>query len=182
MKIAFVGPSAVGKDAVSEYIAKKLSLTHVSSGDIVRDYIRTNNLGNLDRKNLQIVANQLRTEKGGDVLVTIALEKTPDNLVLSGLRALDEVETFKKRGGKVVAITAPLEMRYELAKARGRIDDKVSFDDFKKIEEEEYSSKDRNGQNVAQVISMADFEIINDGTLEELFEKSEKLTRSLIVQ
>lgn len=173
MKIAFVGPSAVGKDAVSDHIAKKFNLIHISSGDLVREYVIKNNLGGLDRANLRKVGNEIRAEKGGDILVKIALEKIPDNLILSGLRAIDEINTFRKFGGKVIAITAPLEKRYELAKMRGRIDDKVSFEDFKKTEEIEYSSEDKNNLNVGIVVSMADTEVVNDGTLEELFKKCE---------
>ncbi len=179
MKIAFVGPAAVGKDAVSNYIAKKCNLTHISSGDIVRNYIKENNLGELDRKNLQKTANKLRNEQGGDILVKIALEKNPKDVIISGLRAIDEVDTFEKLGGRVIAITAPLEKRYELAKMRGRIGEDISFEAFKKIEDEEYKSQDRNGQNVSEVVGMADIEVVNDGTLQELFDKCEKIVRSL---
>jgi dephospho-CoA kinase len=179
MKIAFVGPAAVGKDAVSNYIANKFNLTHISSGDIVRNYVKENNLGELDRKNLQTVANKLRNEQGGDILVRIALEKNPKDVIVSGLRAIDEIDTFEKLGGRVIAITAPLEKRYELAKLRGRIGDDISFEKFKKIEDEEYTSQDKNGQNISEVVSMADIEVSNDGTLQELFDKCEKIVKNL---
>lgn len=174
MKISFVGPFAVGKDAVSSYIEKKYNLTHISSGNIIRDYITKNNLGGLDRKNLQIVANKMRVDGGGDILVKMALAEAKDNVIVSGLRAIDEVETFKKMGGNIIAITAPIEQRYKLAQMRGRVDDHISFEEFKKIEEEENKSKDHNEQNLSKVIAMADFEVINDGSLEELFAKCDK--------
>lgn len=174
MKLAFVGPFAVGKDAVSSYVEKKYNLTHISSGNIIREYVTENNLGGLDRKNLQIVANKMRNDSGGDILVKIALKTAEDNVIISGLRAIDEVETFKKMGGKVIAITAPIEQRYKLAQLRGRIDDHISFEEFKRIEEEENISKSHNEQNLSKVIAMADFEVINDGSLEELFAKCDK--------
>ncbi len=180
MKLAFVGPPAVGKDAVSEYIQKKYNLTHISSGDIIRKYVKENNLGTLERENLQKVANKLRTEKGGDILVKIALEKTNDNLIISGLRAIDEVLTFKKNGGIIITITAPLEKRYSLAKLRGRIGENVGLDEFKRIEEVEQSNADKNSQNVGEVISMADITISNDGTLEDLFKKCDEVVNNLI--
>ncbi len=172
MKIAFVGPPAVGKDVVSDFIAKKYSLTHISSGDLVREYVIKNNLGDLSRENLGLVANQMRKEFGADILVKTAIERAPDNLVLTGLRAIDEVEAFKNLGGKVISITAPIRKRFELALARMRIDDNVPFDEFKKIEEREFKNMDRNSQNVQKVLEMADYEIVNDGTLNDLFEKS----------
>lgn len=175
MKIAFVGPPAVGKDAVSDFIAQKYSLRHISSGDIVRDYVKRNNLGSLDRDNLRIVANKMRTELGGDILVQIALKETSNNLVLSGLRSIDEVITFKNNGGKIICITAPLEKRYELAKIRRRIDDNISLENFRISEEKEYSNPDKNSQNVQRVIEMADIVITNDGSLKNLFDKTSEV-------
>ncbi len=171
MKIAFVGPPAVGKDAVSNHIEEKYNFTHISSGDIVREHVKINNLGGLDRENLQKVANKLRTENGGDILVKIALQKIDNNLILSGLRAIDEVMTFKKLGGVVITITAPLEKRYGLAKLRSRIGENISLEEFIRIEETEMTSADRNNQNVSAVVAMADIEISNDGSLEELCKK-----------
>lgn len=175
MKLAFVGPPAVGKDAVSEYIEKKYKINHISSGDIVRAYVKENNLGTLERENLQKVANQLRTERGGDILVKIALEKADGNLIISGLRTIDEVLTFKKVGGIIITITAPLEKRYILAKLRGRIGENVSMEEFMRIEETEQSNADKNSQNVGKVISMADITISNDGTLEDLYKKCDEV-------
>lgn len=179
MKLAFVGHPVGGKDTAAEYVAKKFSLHHISSGDLVRDYITKNNLGGLDRPNVHKYAIELRNKFGGDYLVRVAFEKTKENLIVSGLRAIDEVETFKKLGGVVIAVVAPMERRYEFSKKRGRIGDDVTFEDFKKIEEEENESKDRNGQNVKKAIEMANIVIENDGTLEDLFLKCEKVVREL---
>jgi dephospho-CoA kinase len=170
---------ALEKDTAAEYVAKKFSLHHISSGDLVRDYITKNNLGGLDRPNVHKYAIELRNKFGGDYLVRVAFEKTKENLIVSGLRAIDEVETFKRLGGIVIAVVAPMERRYEFSKKRGRIGDDVTFEDFKKIEEEENESKDRNGQNVKKAIEMANIVIENDGTLEDLFLKCEKVVREL---
>ncbi len=179
MKLAFVGPPAVGKDALANYIEQKYKIKHISSGDIIRKYVKDNNLGDLTRENLQKVGNALRAEQGADVLVRIAFEETTDDLIVSGLRAIGEVETFKKLGGIVVSITAPLETRYEFAKVRRRISDSVSFEEFKKIEGSERVSTDENGQNVDMVVSMADIELVNDGSLEELFIKCDEVILKL---
>ncbi len=179
MKLAFVGHPVGGKDTAAEYVAKKYSLHHISSSDLIRDYITKNNLGTLDRPNVHKHANELRAKHGGDYLVRVAFEKTKENLIVSGLRAIDEVETFKKLGGTVIAVVAPMERRYEFSKKRGRIGDEVTFEDFKKIEEEENESKDRNGQNVGKVIEMADIVIENNGTLEDLFLKCEEVVKKL---
>jgi dephospho-CoA kinase len=179
MKLAFVGPPAVGKDAVSAYVEEKYSLEHISSSDLVRKHITLNNLGGLDRPNMQMVANKLRKEQGGDILVRIAMEKAGDDVIVSGLRAIDEIKTFKKMGGTVITISAPFERRYELAKLRNRIGDGVSLEEFRRIETDEKVNIDKNGQNVDEVVKMADIEIVNDGTLEDLYRKCDEVIKSL---
>lgn len=179
MKLAFVGQPVGGKDTASEYVAEKYNLTHISSGDLVREYIKENNLGTLERKNVQKYAIELRTKYGGDYLVRLALEKNPDNVIISGLRAIDEVETFKNLGGKIISVTAPIESRYEWSKKRGRIDDKTTFEEFKKIEEEENSNTDRMSQNVNAVVKMAEIEISNNGTKEDLYRKCDEVMNNL---
>jgi dephospho-CoA kinase len=131
MSLAFVGHAAVGKDTLSDYVSQKLNLPNVSAGNLIRDYVLENNLGSLERENLKNVGNKLRALYGGDYLVKLATERYPGDLVMSGLRAVDEVQTFKLLGGIIIAITAPAELRYEHAKVRNRIDDTVSFEEWK---------------------------------------------------
>jgi dephospho-CoA kinase len=170
MKLAFVGHAAVGKDTLADYVSAKLSLTNVSSGNLIRNYVLENKLGNLDRENLQKVGNELRTQHGGDYLVRLAFEKNHENIIMSGLRTLDEVETFKSLGGKVIAVIATPERRYELVQIRKRVGDDVTFAEWHAKEMSEYSNNDHAKQNIEGVIALADYIIENTGTLGELFQ------------
>lgn len=175
-----MGHAAVGKDTLALYVSEKLSIPNVSSGDMIRKYVTDNNLGTLERENLKKVGNSLRQEFGGDFLVKLAIELHDNkDIILSGLRTVDEVTTFKKLGGIIIAVTAPAERRYELAKLRNRIDDKVTFEEWKKNEEEEYSSSDNTKQNINGVIALADYEIQNLGALEDLYRECDSLIQSL---
>ncbi len=175
MKLAFVGNAAVGKDTLAEYASRKLNLTNVSSGDLVREYIKENELGTIERENVRKVANQLRTAHGSDYLVRLACEKYLDNLIISGLRAMGEVETFKSLGGTVIAVTAPAERRFELAKSRNRIDDMVTFEEWKHAEEGDDNNTDKGKGNITAVIELADHVIENLGSLGELFDKFDEV-------
>lgn len=179
MKIAFVGHAAVGKDTLSDYASVKLGLAAVSSGDLVRQYILKNNLGGLERENVRKTVNMLRATKGGDYLVKEILERHPDNVVITGLRALDEVTTFKERGGVVIAVTAPPERRYELAKNRNRIDDTVTYKEWLQAEQGDDHNAQSNQGNVSAVIGMADYHIENLGTLDDLYQKCDELLNHL---
>lgn len=164
--IGVVGTFASGKDTVAAYLANR-GYNHVSSGDVLRRYIVDNNLGSLERDNLRLVANKTRAEKGADFFVRDAVEKWPRPLVVSGLRSSGEVEAIKREKGVIIAVDAPVTRRYNWAKARQRIDDNITEEKFKDQELAEESDKPTDCQ-ISVVMSMADFNISNDGSLEQL--------------
>ena len=180
MIIGVCGTFAAGKDTVAEYIESK-GFTHVSSGDVVRQYIRDNNLGGLDRDNLRHVANSTRAEKGGDFFVRHAIETGPRPLVISGLRSSEEVAAVKKEGGVIIGVDAPVTRRYNWAKSRGRIDDSITEEKFKEQELAEESDKPTDCQ-ITVVMGMADYDIANDGTLEELYANVDEVLKRLTPQ
>lgn len=175
MKIAFVGHAAVGKDTLADYVSTKYALTNVSSGDLIRAYVTEHNLGSLERENLKKVGNELRAQHGSDYLVRLAVEKHPDNVIVSGLRTIGEVETFKSLGGVVIAVIASPRRRYELAQLRGRIDDTFTFEEWHAHELSEYTNQDHAKQNIEGVIALADYHIENTGTLDELYQKCDEV-------
>lgn len=177
MIIGVVGTFAAGKDAVADYIASK-GFTHVSSGDVVRQYIRDNNLGGLDRDNLRKVANSTRAEKGGDFFIRHALDSAPRPLVISGLRSSIEIEAVKREGGVIIGVDAPVSRRYGWAKSRGRIDDSITEEKFKQQELAEESDKPTDCQ-ITVVMGMADYDIANDGTLEQLQAKIDDVLKRI---
>ncbi len=179
MIIGVVGTFASGKDTVAEYIAAKLEYLHISTGDLIRRYIRENNLGDIDRDNMLVIGNKLRSEKGSGFLVESSIKKYKDNLVLSGIRSPGEAEAVQKSGGIIVAVDAPVEQRYEWAKARGRIGDDITPEYFRRQETAEENDDDPNKQQLTTVISMAEFDVANDGTLDDLHAQIDDVLKRL---
>lgn len=183
--LGLVGFGSVGKDTVARYLVEKYGYVHISSGDLIRKYVQDNNLGSLTRENLQKIANQLREQNGADYLTVLALEKFNEllktgskvfpGLIISGLRAIPEVTRLKEEGGKVVAVIAPVETRYEWAKKRAGVADQVSFDQFKEIEENEVKNNSETQQNVQAVLALADATIVNNGSRKDLYEAVDKV-------
>lgn len=178
MKIAFVGHAAVGKDTLAEYVSKKLSIPTVSSSDFIRAHIKENNLGGLDRENLKKVVNELRAKHGGDHLVHLALKMYPEKIILTGLRAVDEVTTFKNKNGIVIAVTASAETRYQLAVSRNRIGESVTFEEWLRAQAGDDNNKDTREGNVSAVIEMAHHKIENESSLSDLFSKCDQILES----
>jgi dephospho-CoA kinase len=171
MIIGVCGTFASGKDSAAEYIAERLGHLHISTGDLVRQYVRENDLGGIDRDNLWKVANGLRAKHGSGFLITSSLKKYADNVVFSGIRSPGELEAVHQAGGMMIAVDAPIDRRYQWAKSRGRIGDEITAEYFRQQEAAEENRDDPNKQQLTTVISLSDFDIANDGTLEELHAK-----------
>jgi dCMP deaminase len=178
--LGLVGKPCSGKDTVAAYLVEHHGFEHVSTGDLVRFYVAEHGLGEPTRPLLQQVANFLRAEHGPDYLVHLAIETHSDatDLILSGLRSIAEVETTKSLG-VIIAVMAPIQLRYERMKARGRVSDHITFEQFKAQEEVEDANVSENAQNVLAAISLADVEVKNNGDLEHLQKQVEKLLTTI---
>lgn len=168
--IGLVGEPSGGKDTAAAYLVKKYNFTHVSTGDLVREYISKNKLGSLSRQNLKKVAIKLREQFGPDYLASTALQSAnSSHIVISGLRTVSEVHCIQLNHGTILCVNANIMTRYTRAKERGRIGEDIDFDTFKKIQLSEEKGEGPNEQNVEAVISIADESIQNDGSLDELY-------------
>lgn len=177
--IGLVGHPSCGKDTVADYLVEKYEFVHVSTSNLIRDYIKENNLGEPTRENMLTVGNELRRKSGPGILSTMSLAKNADRLAISGIRVIGEAETIKLAGGKIICVTAPLESRYARAQARGRVGENITLDKFKQAEDKELTNSDLNAQNVNAVIDMANFTISNEGTLEELYKKVDEVLQQV---
>lgn len=177
MIIGVCGNFASGKDAVANYLESH-GFTHISTGDLVREYVTANNLGGLDRDNLLKVANQIRSQKGSGYLVCEALKRGHRNLVISGVRSTGEAQAVHDAKGVIVGVDAPIQIRYDRLKARGRIDDAVSIEDFARQEAAEQSHK-QSESNITAVLAMTDFQIANDSTEVDLHRRIDDILKQL---
>lgn len=168
--IGVIGQPLAGKDSVA-HILEGHGYTHVSTADMVRDYIRQHGLGETTRPLVGDTANALRAEHGGDYLVRLALEKHPRQVVISAIRAVNEAKRLQAAGGRLVWVEAPQELRFARLKARGRVGDDVTLAEFVEQEERESANPDPNAQSVGSLRPLADLVIENTGDLELLREQ-----------
>ncbi len=179
MILGVCGTFASGKDMVALYLTEKLGYIHISTGDLIREYIREHNLGDIDRDNLRKVGNELRAEHGAGYLVESSLKKYGDKVVFSGVRSTGEVAVIKSKGGAMVAVDAPVDQRYKWAKGRGRIGDEITQEYFRHQETAEENHDDPTKQQLTAVITISDIRVANDGTLEDLYVKLDAIVERL---
>lgn len=174
--LAFVGAPAAGKTEAAS-VAKTLGIPIITMGDVVRAELRRRGLP-LSDENAGRIASELRAQEGMDAIAkrcipqvrAIAGEKAV--IVIDGIRGISEVETFKKEFGTdftLVRVDAPLNLRYERIKTRGRGDDSLSIEEFKTREERE------NEWGLGEAMKNADKVITNTDSRELFKEQIEEI-------
>lgn len=168
--IGLAGHPSGGKDTVAKYLVDNYQFEHISTGDILRAYIKEHGLGDTDRINMNKVVTKLRKQFGSDFLMRDVLESNQSpRLVLSGLRSSGEAKAIKSAGGYLLAVDANLKTRYQRAIERGRIGDDISFDEFVREQEHEDNPSNPNAPSVASVTSVADEHIDNSTSLSHTY-------------
>jgi len=169
--IAFVGLPLSGKTTASK-VAEEMGIPVVCMGDVVRGEAKRRNLPLTDEV-LGKIANELREREGMDAIakrcVPLIREKGKEVgvVVVDGIRGLAEVETFKRAFDDfvLIAVEAPIELRFQRSLKRKRSDDVKSLEELKERDKRELS------WNLSKALEIADFTIENTSSLEDFREK-----------
>ncbi len=171
--IGLTGTNGSGKGEAAAYLKKK-GYAYFSLSDVIRNELHKD--GKEDsRDNLIQKGNELRKKHGPDILARMVMEKVEGKAVIDSIRNPSEVEYLKKEKEFILlAIDAPVELRYERVKQRGRQESVSTLEEFIKKEKEEMTDSEK-GQQLHSCMKMADFMIMNDGALEDLHLKLEEI-------
>jgi dephospho-CoA kinase len=177
--IAVVGLYSSGKDTVAHYLEKR-GFRHLSLSDILREVALKRDIYK-SRDDLIKLGNKLRKKYGRGYLAKLLKKKAEKsqfkNIVVTSVRNLGEVSELRKGSDFfLLQVKAPIKLRYQRAKKRGKIDDKVSFNRFKSQENFERKGSGYQ-QQLDKVIDLADYTILNNGTAKTLFKKIDKILR-----
>ena len=180
--LAFVGAPAAGK-TVAAAVAKEIGIPVVTMGDVIRGELQRRKLS-LSDANAGSIANELREREGMDAIARRCIPRIKDinakegekakksTIVIDGIRGIAEVETFKKEFGTdfiLVKIEAPLVLRYNRIKTRGRGDDLLNIEEFKEREERE------KRWGMGEAMEKAEKVITNEDSLEEFKEQIKRI-------
>lgn len=177
MKIALFGKIRSGKNTVADILTEQHGFKQFAFGDgigeIIETYFPEALQGGKPRRHYQHIGQQLRV-LNPDVWVNYLLNavsveahmrkkfanETDINIVVTDGRQLNEAERLKKEGFLIVKVTAPEEVRIERMEASGDV----------------FSLEDLQHETELNVdLIEPDVEIINDGTLEDLYIKVQKV-------
>ncbi len=170
--IGLTGTNGSGKGEAAAYFQKR-GYAYVSLSDVIRDALEKDGLP-VTRDNLIHRGNQMRETQGADVLARRVMQTINGKTVVDSIRNPQEVEYLRRQDDFILlAIDAPVEMRFERTKARGREESASTLQEFIAKEAEEMTDR-QTRQQLSNCIKLADFKIENDGTLEDLYHKLEK--------
>jgi len=184
--VCIVGMPGAGKSEVSDEFVKN-GFSYLRFGQITLDKIKEMGL-EANEKNEKKIREDLRKEYGMGAFATLNIPKIDtllkkSNVVVDGLYSWSEYKILKEKYGDsmcVVAVYAPPKLRYERLKNRTTENDEKQR--FRPLTEKEAKARDfAEIENIEKggPIVMADFTILNTGTIEELKEKTKNVLLSI---
>ncbi len=170
--IGLTGTNGSGKGEAA-YFFKEHGYNPFSLSDIIRDELRHEHK-EINRDNLIQMGNRLRETYGADILARRVMDRIKRKAVIDSIRNPKEVEFFRKQKDFILlAIDAPIEIRYTRVIQRGRNESASTLQEFIAKEEEEMDQREK-GQQLDSCIQMADYRVTNEGSLEDFHKKLER--------
>jgi len=164
--IGLTGPNASGKGEVALFLSEK-GFTSYSLSDIVREEATARHLDH-SRDHLIHTGTALRAEFGDGVLAERILPRLGGRSVVDSIRNPGEIRALRRLAGfRLLGIDAPVELRFERSRLRGRRGDGGTLEDFRSKESRERADHGP-GQQLDVCLSMADTIIQNDAALADL--------------
>jgi dephospho-CoA kinase len=179
--IGIVGLPASGKTEIAK-VAMGMNAAYVRMGDAVWAEVKRRGL-ELNEANVGMVANELRQKEGLEAIAKRCVPLIEERgkgrraVIVDGVRGMAEVEEFRKAFGarfRLLAVWASERTRYSRTAARERADDVKSLEAFREKDVRELS------WGLGEALALADFLIINEGTLAELHQTAAEAINKII--
>lgn len=168
MKIGLTGTNCAGKGTVADYLVSK-GYEYYSLSDEIRLELRRRGLEET-RDNLRDLGNELRNVHGYGVLAEMLSSRVSYDAVIDSIRHPMEVEALRGFYDFVmVSVDAPIELRYERAKERGREENASSLEEFR--QKEELEKGEGGGQQIHRTMEASDYILFNDSNMDGLQKK-----------
>lgn len=180
--IGITGTLGAGKGAIVDYLKTK-GFEHYSVRAFLIEEINCRQLP-ITLESMINVANDLRNKYGPSYIVKELYKRAQNsnrNVIIESVRSTGEVDGLKKLGKfYLISVDAPLKIRYQRVFTRnGDTADKLSFEEFIEKEKIQMHNTDDSKGNIAKCMELADFTIINEGSLAELNAQIEKILKNI---
>jgi Deoxycytidylate deaminase len=179
--IGITGTIGAGKGTVVNALKAK-GFKHFSAREFISQQIVKQSLP-VNRDTMTQVANALRVEHSPEYIISQLYEQafqSKENCVIESVRNTYEIDFLKsKENFFLLAVDADIELRYKRIKLRKSQTDMVSFAIFASNEKREWNNTEDTKQKLKACIESADYSLTNNGTIEELNQKVDKILASI---
>ncbi len=139
--VAVVGLPASGKSLTAGML-RTMGFEVIELGDIWRELLKKNGISRFDPVGTREFTRKLREEHGKAVYAKHAykkIHKRKGKIAIMGIRSTYEIDYFKKRIKHIVviALLAPMKLRFERLEHRGKPEDPKTLKDFKWLDQRE---------------------------------------------
>ncbi len=178
MIIGLTGTLGAGKGSVAE-ILKNKGFAYYSCSDYLRGELKKKGIEE-NIPNLANLGNEIRQKYGaGEIPRRLLKQIKEKNVIVDSLRHPEEIKALEGTSDfTLVAVDAPIKLRYNRIKNRKRAGDNISLKEFKKQEEEQMKGEGANMQ-LAQCIKMAKKIIVNDSSMSVLKIKLDRMLKDI---
>lgn len=182
MILGVTGMPGSGKTEVKK-VAEEFGIPSLRMGDILIAEAKRRNIDINNSEAIRDFVLQWRKEEGMDVVAKGCMGWIKENMEKKGIVLMDnimnpeEIERFKnefQEEFKLIAVWSSPKTRYSrILSRKGREDKEKTLEECKSRDKKELKLK-------AELITMADYLIINEGSLEELHQNCKNLLQEIL--
>lgn len=177
--LGLVGEMGAGKSTLTEYIKTKHGAVSFRFSDMLSDIARRLYLEQ-SRPNLQMISSMIRQNIGEDIMSKVimrdAAEADAPIVITEGVRRPTDITYLKELPNfYLIGITADERTRYERVLIRTEKTD----DQTKTWEEFQRDGQAEAEQKIKEIKAVADFQIDNNGTKEDLYKQIEEILQKV---
>lgn len=177
--IGFAGTNGAGKDTVADYVCERYGYKKITVGDIIRQRLKEEGIGEIDRKVTGEYQKKYVEKYGIDYWMKEVIAEIKNQgwkkAAISGLRYPNDVDAPREEFGEdffAILVDADPKVRFERMTSRARYDAPKNIEEFNK--QEEYENRMFSFEETKKKI---DFVIDNGGTLEETHAQIDRLLK-----
>ncbi len=178
MVIGITGTNGSGKGTVVKYLIEKKEFHHYAVREYLTELLKARDAV-VDRSAMRLIANELRLAHDPAYVIRTLYERALENghthVIIESIRNVGEAQFLKSQGAYLIAIDADQRLRYERVQGRRSATDRVDFETFFEQEEREmHHPVGPHDMDVRGVMALADYTLVNNGTLRTLHEQIER--------
>lgn len=188
--IGLVSTLGAGRTTAVKYFQERHGFEVFSLAEVIKNEANKQGLPTT-RDQLQVLGTRLRVNNHSGYLAQALIQSrrwlTNKNpyVLADGFKHPEEVEEFRKKQRKftLLAIDAPLEIRWKRVRNLRRTGDPTTYEQFKELDAVDRgisTNSTENGQQVEKVLQMANHIINNEKSQDEFFANLETLLQKVL--